>query len=302
MRNQRSPWREAPRTVASRPTSRAWTSRIPLVRFVTGHTRRFAAAEWLTLIGLVVAVCGLPLAIIGLSLQHQANRVAKEGPTLRPGLQLVGLSAYITDDLDGWSQDASEVTGPDEEPPTVPEQDFHGPKIDVTIGNLASGASLVTKVIVTFRESQQLQGCRAGGGPLSIGAYYDFVVPDEPPPTPYTLEKEVRYEVPANKHERIALTVGPRVAINPWIGLVEIELVHDGDQRLRFGPVAVVDTGDNQHIYPDDTGEWIISPPYEDEKPCHRENLALVTDVLETRDVTASKELVKLREALERLG
>jgi hypothetical protein len=227
----------------------------------------------------------------------ESNDLARQGPELKSDLVASQVSAYIKGGVEGESYDATQ-----ENPVRTKATNIHGPHIDITLGNIANGASLVTKASITFNRLQSLEPCAATGGEVVVSANYQFKIPEDqqpvPPAKPFTLTKAISYEVSANKHDRLMLTVGlPEIpdGNSPWLGVVDVSLEHDGGQQLKIGPIALVDTGANSEFYPDgDT--WVI--PANPAEGCIEKNLQLVSEVLKTPNVVVAKEVAALDRAL----
>ncbi|MEV0536339.1 hypothetical protein [Kitasatospora sp. NPDC050463] len=226
-----------------------------------------------------------------------SNDLARSGPELKSNLAASQVSAYIEGGIDG-----EEYDGTVKNAARTKVTDLHGPHIDITLGNIANGTSLVTKASVTFNRFQSLESCAAVGGELIVSANYQFKIPDDqqpvPPAKPFTLTKSISYEVTANKHDRLMLTVGlPTVpdGNSPWLGVVDVVLEHDGGQQLKIGPIALVDSGANSEFYP--AGDkWKI--PDKPADGCIDGNIKLVSEVLKTPNLVVSREVAGLDRAL----
>ncbi len=227
-----------------------------------------------------------------------SNQLAKHGPELKSDLALSKVAAYIAGGTTGEERDASVLDAPVEK-----VNDLRGPHIDLTLGNIANGTSLITKADITFTRLQNLKPCYGEGGPLVLTANYQFAIPDHqvavPPAKPFTLSKELTHEVVANKHDRFELTVGRKTVIEgavPFVAVMDVVLEHDGGKQLKIGPVAVVDTGNMSTFYPDGD-HWVIA---DGPAPgCMEENAKMVSDVLRTPNVVVSAELAGLDRALQ---
>ena len=114
---------------------------------------------------------------------------------------------------------------------------------------------------------------------------------------------ELTHTVDDNAYEKFTLTTGPRTTLEgdaPWLGVFDVELVHDGGKKLRLGPVAVISPGGSPSFYPDG-GRWVIQRP-EDFPGCTDRNERIVTKALKTPHVIASRELLALRRAFAASG
>lgn len=227
----------------------------------------------------------------------ESNDIARHGSELKSDLVASQVSAYIKGGIEGESYDATQ-----ENPVRTKTTNIHGPHIDITLGNIANGASLVTKASITFNRLQSLEPCAALGGEVVVSANYQFKIPEHqqpvPPAKPFTLTKTISYEVTANKHDRLMLTVGLPTTIegaSPWLGVVNVVLEHDGGQQLKIGPIALVDTGDNAEFYPDGD-KWKI--PAKPAEGCIEKNIKLVSEVLKTPNLVVAREVAGLDRAL----
>ncbi|MEU1284528.1 hypothetical protein [Kitasatospora sp. NPDC005856] len=247
-------------------------------------------------LGLVVAVA-VGVVVFRIERDSQtSNDLARSGPELKSNLAASQVSAYIEGGIEGEEYDASVQNA------ARTKVDLHGPHIDITLGNIANGTSLVTKASITFNRLQSLKSCAAVGGQLVVSANYQFKIPEDqqpvPPAKPFTLTKAISYEVTANKHDRLMLTVGlPTIpgGNSPWLGVVDVAFEHDGGQQLKIGPIALVDTGANSEFYP--AGDkWKI--PDKPAAGCIDENIKLVSEVLKTPNLVVSRELTGLDRAL----
>ncbi|CAM5302056.1 hypothetical protein AB0F92_22760 [Kitasatospora aureofaciens] len=247
-------------------------------------------------LGLVVAAT-VGIVVFQIEQDSQtSNDLARSGPELKSNLAASQVSAYIEGGIDGEEYDASVQNA------ARTKVNLYGPHIDITLGNIANGTSLVTKASITFNRLQSLKSCAAVGGQLVVSANYQFQIPDNqqpvPPAKPFTLTKPISYEVTANKHDRLMLTVGlPAIpdGNSPWLGVVDVILEHDGGQQLKIGPIALVDTGSNSEFYP--AGDkWKI--PDKPAAGCIDENIKLVSEVLKTPNLVVSREVAGLDRAL----
>ncbi|MFF4385080.1 hypothetical protein [Kitasatospora sp. NPDC001547] len=248
-------------------------------------------------LGLVVAVA-VGVVVFQIERDSQtSNDLARSGPELKSDLALSQVSAYIEGGIDGEEYDASVQNAVRRKAPNV-----YGPHIDITLGNIASGTSLVTKASITFNRLQPLKSCAAVGGELVVSANYQFKIPEGqqpvPPSKPFTLTKTISYEVSANKHDRLMLTVGESKipdGASPWLGVVDVVLEHDGGRQLKIGPIALVSVGSNSEFYPSGD-KWKI--PDKPADGCIEENSKLVAEVLKTPNLVVAREVAGLELAL----
>ncbi|GAA2785276.1 hypothetical protein GCM10010441_07790 [Kitasatospora paracochleata] len=246
-------------------------------------------------VGLIVAVA-VGFAVFRIEQQSQTtNDLARKGPELKSDLTLSKVSAYIAGGTSGEQRYGEEVTK---------TTDLHGPHIDLTLANIANGTSLITKASITFNQLQSLAPCSAEGGEIVVSANYQFTIPDDqqpvPPAKPFTLSKEIAFEVVANRHDALELSLGNKTIIegvSPWIAVVNVVLEHDGGQQLTVGPIAVVNTGDISTFYPDGD-QWVM--PENPAPGCIEKNTKLVSDILKTPNLVVSKEVASLDRTLQR--
>ncbi|PJN26005.1 hypothetical protein [Kitasatospora sp. CB02891] len=225
----------------------------------------------------------------------QMADMVREGLALMPNLEAAKVSAYIAGGSSG------EVLDGDSPPEKV--TDVRSPHVDLKLGNVVHGASLITKASITFTRFQSLEPCSAEGGRRVFTADYQFAVPDGqlevPLARPFTLSKEFTHEVVADKYDRFELTVGSRSrpeGAAPWVAVMEVVLEHDGGKQLKIGPIAVVDTGSISTFHPDGD-QWVF--PASPAPGCIEKNLELVSDVLRIPNLVVSKELSSLNRTLQ---
>ncbi|MFJ6061761.1 hypothetical protein ACIQHU_01840 [Streptomyces tendae] len=263
-----------------------------------GHRAKHRRWVQYGLAGILVGAAVVTYFVIRIE-EHseESNDLARHGPELKSDLVASQVSAYIKGGIEGEEYDATQ-----ENPVRTKLADLHGPHIDITLGNIANGASLVTKASIRFNRLQSLEPCAAVGGEVVVSANYQFKIPDDqqpvPPAKPFTLTKTISYEVSANKHDRLMLTVGlPNVpdGNSPWLGVVDVILEHDGGKQLKIGPIALVDAGANSEFYPDGD-KWKI--PAEPAEGCIKKNIKLVSEVLKTPNLVVAREVASLDRTL----
>ncbi|MER6444122.1 hypothetical protein [Streptomyces venezuelae] len=263
-----------------------------------GHRAKHRRRVKYGLAGLLVGAAVVAYFLIRIEGHSKvSNDLARHGPELKSNLAVSQVSAYIEGGIEGEQFD-----GTAENAVRKKLTNLRGPHIDITLGNIANGTSLVTKASVTFNRLQSLKPCAAVGGELVVSANYQFKIPDDqrpvPPAKPFTLTKTISYEVTANKHDRLMLTVGlPEIpdGNSPWLGVVDVILEHDGGQQIKIGPIALVDTGANSDFYPDGDKWKIPAKPVEG---CIEENIKLVSEVLKTPNLVVAREVAGLDRAL----
>jgi hypothetical protein len=226
------------------------------------------------------------------STRKQTDVVTSEASRL-PNLKVVRTLVYLKDDLSGTYKYGTE------EPKK--ESGLRGPHIDITFENRANGPALITKASLKFREMGYVDTCGAVGGDLAISVNYDFPLPGRLPEAPYLAEKDISFQVGTNELDRLTLTAGPKtVAGRPWYGVADVILEHDDGKKQVMGPVALIDTGSDEHFYPDfEQDRWVIDV---DDRTCLQKTSDLIGRLLDTPRVIAAKELKSLHKTLNGLG
>lgn len=245
----------------------------------------------------LLGIAGLVAAIIfgvkacgpgehGTTSDKKQTDIADSEAKRLPNLKIDRVAAYIKGGIAGSTNDGETTTK---------ETNLWGPHIDVTFENRANGPALITKATLRFREMGMLDTCSAIGGPLASSANYDFAVPWPLPKMPYSVEKQISFKVDTDDLDRLTLTVGPRpTGGSPWYGIADVIFEHDGGKKLTVGPVAVVDTGDDENFYPNG-GDWVIKST---DRKCLGRDAQLVDRILGTPGVVPSTELTSLRASL----
>ena len=291
---------------AGRP--RSIVRAVPLLRVIVDRTRKWATADWLGLASVLVAILAAALTYQqvrqgsgSLEEAKQANDIAASAEAKQPDLQIAAeVSASNVQNLDAT------ISNPDGSEPAK----VSGTLLDITLRNRAPGASLITKVEVTFEVAQHLKPCTAEGGPVTVSINYDIAVPEEIPPVPFTLSKVIRYEVPSGAHERFTLSIGPKTVVEgayPFVSAVRVVLLHDDGQRLKLGRFALINTGNTPSFYPESAFDpakdgWVIPPLDTEVRACMKENARILDKIMEADKTTPSKEFSALTKRLEREG
>ncbi|MFE7795672.1 hypothetical protein [Streptomyces sp. NPDC057460] len=190
--------------------------------------------------------------------------------------------------------------------------DLRAVHIDLTVRNLGDHPAFISKATMTFEESGYVEPCYGIGGDLISTATYSFTIPDDQPrqknglihKTPFSMAKELTHEIPSNKYEKFTLTVGPKTIPDggsPWFGVVSITLLRDTGEKLKVGPLAVVNTGGNPAFFPEfDKNVWHIEQG-ETVPGCTKRNADLVHSIMKTPNIKASAEFFSLDKALQGL-
>ncbi|GAA1659634.1 hypothetical protein [Catellatospora bangladeshensis] len=214
-------------------------------------------------------------------------------PPVQTHLEVVAVTGAIGTDLPGWE------LGPDGT--RKPLTGLRGAVAEVTVRNLTGDPALITRAVVTVRESRAVPACHATDVDLSVGARHDIEIPDGSPQVPFTVTSEPRQEVPGDGEAKVRLSVGPRTPTAlPWAGVIDIVLEHDDGLRVQAGPLALVGTGSNPLFYPDG-GKWVIQQPLSD-RSCVAKIRAMVAEFAAIPGVTLAGELRELDTAVLALG
>ncbi len=210
-------------------------------------------------------------------------------PPVQTHLGVLGVTGHVGTDLPGWELRPDGTR--------KPLAGLRGAVAEVTVRNLTSETALITRAVVTVRDSSVLPACHATDVDLSVGAHHDVEIPDGSPPTPFTVTDELRQEVPGDGKATVRLSVGPRTPTAlPWAGVVDIVLEHDDGLKVQAGPVALVGTGSNPLFYPDG-GKWVIQQPLHD-KTCVKKIRAMIAEFAAIPGITLAGELRELDTAV----
>jgi hypothetical protein len=75
------------------------------------------------------------------------------------------------------------------------------------------------------------------------------------------------------------------------VGVFDVELVHDGGKKLKFGPIAVMSRSEAPNGFDSEKNVWDMREWF---SGCLDGNAKAISDVLQTPHVTASDELKSL--------
>jgi hypothetical protein len=242
--------------------------RIPILRTFGAGGKPWARSDK---IAAVLGGCSLVLAAGGV-VQTQVNN------TERPHLEIAMVSVRLSEEIDAVDEN---MQG------TVLDSDtLMTPKVDVTVRNSGDAESLITRADLTFRLATRLARCVEVGGEVAVAADYDVKVPapwgDPLKPyslaVPFTVTREMRFQVEPHAHDRFTLTVGPKRIPElsmPWIYDIDISLRHDDGAVLRVGAVVMLSAGGQDGITDPDEGTPLV-PRDAAELRCQRANFELV--------------------------
>lgn len=196
-----------------------------------------SVATWTVLAG-VAGVVALFLAVAQLGERDAVP--ASQTPTAgAPLLRLAALAVDRTEQIDATLDEPGDEPGD----ATVTGQPVRvsGAVLDVSLRNDGELPSLVTGVRVTLRRVDVLEPCAAIGGISAVSARYTVDVPVPAPAVPVRLDRPVRFEVLPRSLDRLTVSVGPETAdLQGFVYVADVELVHDGGERLAVGRAVVV--------------------------------------------------------------
>lgn len=167
-----------------------------------------------------------------------------------------------------------------------------GSAVDLTLFNRGTAPGLITSADVTFRQVRELENCTRSGGAVSLQARYDIKVPIEPTRTqvPFTISRPLRFVVESNRHERLALTIGPEKTFEaewPWFYEVDIALRLDSGKSLEIKKVFLLENAYEQWVIFDS----FAGPPPSELIECARKEAAFLERAVSTSG-THSPELL----------
>jgi hypothetical protein len=197
-----------------------------------------SVATWTVLAG-VAGVVALFVAVAQLGARDERDAVpATPTPPPTAGAPQLRLAAFAVDrtaQIDATLDEPDDATGP-AQPIRV-----SGAVLDVSLRNDGELPSLVTGVRVTLRRIGVLEPCAAIGGISAVSARYTVDVPVPAPAVPVRLDRPVRFEVLPRSLDRLTVSVGPETAdLHGFVYVADVELVHDGSERLAVGRAVVV--------------------------------------------------------------
>ncbi|MGA5298862.1 hypothetical protein ACPCHT_02980 [Nucisporomicrobium flavum] len=245
--------------------------RIPILRTFGAGGKPWARSDK---IAAGVGVCSVALAAATI-VQTQVNSAHE------PDLRVVAVSAKLSEEIDATEEYSTGIV--------VGSNTVFTPKVDITVRNAGEAEALITRADLTFRRATRLARCVEVGGEMAIAADYHVKVPapwGDPfklysLAAPFTLHREMRFQVEALSHDRFTLTVGPKrihEMAMPWIYEIEVSLVHDGTDVLPVGPVVLLSAAGQNGIDYGEENEEGDGPdsPSDEELRCQRANLAFV--------------------------
>jgi hypothetical protein len=116
--------------------------------------------------------------------------------------------------------------------------------IDITLKNNGDEPAVLTGLELTVRYAERLEDCRSQGGPVVVAAEYLVTLPDKTPATPFTLEKDIRFEIRGGVTDRFTITVGPATQTveehAPNLIVADVALRQDDGELIEIGTAAVV--------------------------------------------------------------
>lgn len=105
----------------------------------------------------------------------------------------------------------------------------------------------------------------------------------------------MRFKVPANDYDRLALAIGPdRIPemSMPWIYQIDLSLTHNNGQVLELGTVSMLSNGGQDGLHDPDTGRRLkpkeLELKYSGGLQCTRQNYELVRQAVDGPGVKSS--------------
>jgi len=132
-------------------------------------------------------------------------------------------------------------TSGDKQQPAM--KDWKASLLSIALRNRSADEVLVTEARFAIKAVTKL-GCPYGAGGSVVMARYDIKVPDGFTP-PDTLTRQLKYEVPPHRNERITFTVGPetdREGSLPMVYTFTVTLSADDQSSLTTGPVVFMNS------------------------------------------------------------
>lgn len=117
--------------------------------------------------------------------------------------------------------------------------------VDVTIKNVGDIVIVILGAHFRVWYAKQMENCPQSGGPVTVAAHYSVKIPEQPPEPPFTISRDIRFEVKPGATERLAFSIGPErnnySSWVPWLYGIDISLQHDESRdRFHLGSVALV--------------------------------------------------------------
>jgi hypothetical protein len=234
------------RRTSATPASRSLWQRLRALPALRALRRggRWRRSDWLTLIGIIIAIIalvGIPLSYLQLKEASRSNEIALSPTSTTETQAQLQVSAVAVAQWPGKFE--AEVH--DLATLTTKRTKISGSVIDITLRNLGSAPALITRADLSFRKVDKLDDC-TGGGPLEISAFYDVRVPVDQADTrhPFVLHRDMRFVVDPNAVDRFAVSVGAKVvseAAWPWIYYIDVSLQQDSGAALQVGTIIMLD-------------------------------------------------------------
>lgn len=169
--------------------------------------------------------------------------------------------------------------------------------IDITLKNNGDAPAVVTGVSVDVLLFEDLEDCRRTGGPVNVSASYTINLPTPIPNAPFSVSRDVRFEVRGNTSDRFTLTVGPdedRVGdfLSPRLIAFDVRLLHDASDG------GILDVGTFATLINPGAGFYNVYGS--DGEDCVGRNAALVDRALGIQAVR-SGELLYMRDEYSKM-
>lgn len=116
--------------------------------------------------------------------------------------------------------------------------------IDVTLKNNGTAPAVLLGSDIKVLYAEQLDDCNERGGDLLVAAEYSVKLPDELPARPFTIPRDIRFEVRGGTSDRFTMSIGPqeqtKSSTTPWVIVAELGLRGDDGKATRAGTAALV--------------------------------------------------------------
>lgn len=183
-------------------------------------------------ISAIFGVVGAATALTGLAIPLYQGRSA--GPT-GPKLEVSAFSAEKLRNVQVDVLDLGFQAGKDQ---------VESPVLDVVLKNVGDQVAVVSSVDFTVQHSEKVETCEKGAGPIEIAGRYDVKIPFPDRPTPFSVRREVRHEIPPGRTERLVFSIGiGKVPLHPdlWLHRIDMHITSDGAvKRIHAGTGIIV--------------------------------------------------------------
>ncbi|VVJ19605.1 Uncharacterised protein [Amycolatopsis camponoti] len=116
--------------------------------------------------------------------------------------------------------------------------------IDVTLKNDGTAPAVLLGADVKVIYAETLDDCNERGGEVTVAADYAVKLPSKMPERPFTIPRDIRFEVRGGTTDRFTLSIGPeeqtRSSTTPWVIVADVGLRGDDGKTTRAGTAALV--------------------------------------------------------------